>query len=109
MVFFLRAAVRARAGVFFRAAAAPLDPAAVLRAGAGAAARETRVTRDQLRRLSASSSPARVGCVLAIQNRSADRLERTLDTYAYQTLEPIDKVLVDYGSGADHSGRPAAS
>jgi glycosyltransferase involved in cell wall biosynthesis len=44
---------------------------------------------------------AAVGCVLAIRNRPAEVLERTLQTYAYQTLQPADKVLLDYGSDAE--------
>ena len=52
-----------------------------------------------------SPSPAeaevRLGCVLAIQNRSPERLERALQTYAYQSIRAADKVLVDYGSAAD--------
>ncbi len=41
-----------------------------------------------------------LGCVLAIQNRSVDVLVRTLQTYEYQTLQPSDRVLLDYGSAA---------
>jgi hypothetical protein len=41
---------------------------------------------------------APLGCVLAIRDRPAQVLERTLQTYAYQTLAPCDKVLLDYGS-----------
>jgi hypothetical protein len=44
-----------------------------------------------------------VACVLAIQNRPGEYLERTLRTYAYQTFRPVDKVLLDYGSGAGFS------
>lgn len=40
----------------------------------------------------------RLGCVLAVQNRPAEVLERTLQSYAFQTLQPADKVLVDFGS-----------
>lgn len=43
-------------------------------------------------------SSVHLGCVLAIQNRPAEYLERTLETYAFQTRQPVDKVLVDYGS-----------
>jgi predicted glycosyltransferase involved in capsule biosynthesis len=39
-----------------------------------------------------------LGCVLAVRNRPAEYLERTLQTYAYQTLQPVDKFLLDYGS-----------
>lgn len=39
-----------------------------------------------------------LGCVLAVQNRPIEYLLRTLQTYAYQTVHPKDKVLVDYGS-----------
>jgi GT2 family glycosyltransferase len=35
---------------------------------------------------------------LAVQNRPAEYLERTLETYVYQSLRPADRVLVDYGS-----------
>jgi SAM-dependent methyltransferase len=43
-------------------------------------------------------SGSNLGCVLAIRDRSPDSLERTLQTYIYQTIEPCDKVLFDYGS-----------
>jgi predicted SAM-dependent methyltransferase len=36
--------------------------------------------------------------VLAIRDRPAQVLERTLSTYAYQSVQPADKVLLDYGS-----------
>jgi glycosyltransferase involved in cell wall biosynthesis len=39
-----------------------------------------------------------LGCVLAIQDRAPEMLERTLQTYAYQSVQPADKVLLDYGS-----------
>ena len=44
------------------------------------------------------AKPAALGCVLAVRDRPADYLERTLQTYAYQTLRPLDLVLLDYGS-----------
>jgi hypothetical protein len=46
---------------------------------------------------------AAVGCVLAVRDRPAEILERTLQSYAYQTLQPADRVLLDYGSDADHA------
>lgn len=39
-----------------------------------------------------------LGCVLAVQNRPMDVLERTLQTYAFQTVSAADYLLVDYGS-----------
>jgi len=44
-----------------------------------------------------------LGCVLAIQDRPAESLERTLETYAYQSFQPADRVLVDYGSEQAHA------
>lgn len=41
---------------------------------------------------------AKLGCVLAVQNRPVEYLLRTLRTYRYQTRCPDDQVLVDYGS-----------
>jgi SAM-dependent methyltransferase len=41
-----------------------------------------------------------LGCVLAVRDRPADVLERTLQTYAFQSPPPLDKVLLDYGSAA---------
>ncbi len=46
---------------------------------------------------------AAVGCVLAVRDRPADCLERTLQTYVYQTVQPADRVLLDYGSDAAHA------
>ncbi|MCC7424297.1 MAG: glycosyltransferase [Planctomycetaceae bacterium] len=43
----------------------------------------------------------RLGCVLAVHDRPADVLERTLQTYAFQSPPPADKVLVDFGSRPD--------
>lgn len=45
--------------------------------------------------------PVTLGCVLAIQDRPVAILERTLQTYAFQTFEAADRVLVDYGSRAE--------
>lgn len=39
-----------------------------------------------------------LGCVLAVQNRPAVVLERTFQTYAFQSLAAHDRVLLDYGS-----------
>lgn len=39
-----------------------------------------------------------LGCVLAIQDRPGECLERTFQTYDYQSVQPSDKVLLDYGS-----------
>lgn len=39
-----------------------------------------------------------LGCVLAIRNRPLQVLERTLQTYASQSVQPLDRVLLDYGS-----------
>jgi hypothetical protein len=50
------------------------------------------------RRDANGDNDAKLGCVLAIQNRPAEYLERTLRTYAYQTQPILDKVLLDYGS-----------
>lgn len=53
---------------------------------------------------SSSSLPAsetgsvRIGCVLAVQDRPADVLERTLQTYAFQVPAAAHKILVDFGS-----------
>ncbi|MBL8799297.1 MAG: glycosyltransferase [Planctomycetia bacterium] len=40
----------------------------------------------------------RLGCVLAVQDRPPEMLERTLQTYAYQSGPAADRVLLDYGS-----------
>jgi O-antigen biosynthesis protein len=48
----------------------------------------------------AGGRSAALGCVLAVRDRSPVSLERTLQTYAYQTIRPTDKVLLDYGSTA---------
>jgi len=39
-----------------------------------------------------------LGCILAIRNRPAECLERTLQTYTFQQVQPGDKLLLDYGS-----------
>jgi 2-polyprenyl-3-methyl-5-hydroxy-6-metoxy-1,4-benzoquinol methylase len=44
-----------------------------------------------------------LGCVLAVRDRPVEYLERTLQTYAYQSLQPVDRVLLDYGSDASVS------
>jgi SAM-dependent methyltransferase len=44
---------------------------------------------------------SKLGCVLAIRDRPAAVLERSLQTYAYQSLQPADRVLLDHGSQAD--------
>lgn len=54
---------------------------------------------------SAAVSAPRLGCVLAIQNRPAEVLERTLQTYAVQSLRPVDRVLVDFGSRTELAER----
>lgn len=46
---------------------------------------------------------SRLGCVLAIRDRPLAHLARTLQTFAYQILQPLDQVLVDYGSAPDLS------
>jgi glycosyltransferase involved in cell wall biosynthesis len=51
----------------------------------------------------APGATASVGCVLAVRNRPTKVLERGLQTYAYQTLQSADKLLLDYGSDADHA------
>ncbi|HEX4614011.1 MAG TPA: glycosyltransferase [Urbifossiella sp.] len=43
-------------------------------------------------------TPQPVGCVLAVQDRAADLVERTLRSYAWQSHAPADRVLVDYDS-----------
>jgi hypothetical protein len=48
-----------------------------------------------------TSESTPLGCVLAVQNRSAEYLERTFQTYRYQTYQPVDKVLLDYGSAEE--------
>ncbi len=45
----------------------------------------------------------RVGCVLAVRDRSPEVLERTLQTYQWQTVPAADRVLVDYGSEPGHA------
>jgi 2-polyprenyl-3-methyl-5-hydroxy-6-metoxy-1,4-benzoquinol methylase len=42
-----------------------------------------------------------IGCILAIRNRPAHYLERTFQTFAFQTVRPADQVLLDYGSDAE--------
>jgi SAM-dependent methyltransferase len=42
--------------------------------------------------------PGKLGCVLAVRDRPVALLERTLQTYVYQTRQADDKVLIDYGS-----------
>ncbi|AMV24179.1 D-inositol 3-phosphate glycosyltransferase [Gemmata sp. SH-PL17] len=44
-----------------------------------------------------------VGCVLAVRDRPAGVLERTLQTYQWQTAPAADRVLVDYGSEPAHA------
>ncbi len=39
-----------------------------------------------------------IGCVLAVQDRPPDTLERALQTYEFQLVKPDDRVLVDFGS-----------
>ncbi len=46
---------------------------------------------------------AHLGCVLAVRNKSGATLERTLQTYAFQSVQPIDRVLLDYGSDTSFS------
>ncbi len=49
-----------------------------------------------------SSQPV-LGCVIAVRDRPADLLTRTLQTYAWQTCAALDRVLLDYGSDAEHA------
>lgn len=49
-----------------------------------------------------------LGCVLAVRDRPAVMVERTLQSYAYQQFIPMDKVLVDYGSSPEYSTAYAA-
>ena len=42
-----------------------------------------------------------LGCVLAVQNRPASILERTFQTFAFQSYEAADRVLLDYGSSRE--------
>ncbi len=51
---------------------------------------------------------AGLGCVLAVRDRPAVVLERTFQTCAYQTVQPIDKVLLDFGSAAASTEEYAA-
>lgn len=51
---------------------------------------------------SAAPIAAELGCVLAIRNRPAEYLERTFQTFAYQTVKPADKLLLDWGSDELH-------
>jgi glycosyltransferase involved in cell wall biosynthesis len=44
-----------------------------------------------------------VGCVLAIRDRDLGALERTLQTYRWQTVGSVDQVLLDYGSAPEFS------
>lgn len=44
-----------------------------------------------------------LGCVLAIKNRPAIVLERTFQTFAFQSFLPADRVLLDYGSTSDQA------
>ncbi len=46
-----------------------------------------------------------IGCVLAVRNRSVEALERTLVSYANQSVRPIDQVLIDYGSDPEHRSK----
>jgi glycosyltransferase involved in cell wall biosynthesis len=57
-------------------------------------------TRPAAPSVTAAAPPttARIGCVLAVQDRPVEVLERTLQTYAYQTLKPADRVLLDFAS-----------
>lgn len=41
-----------------------------------------------------------LGCILAVRDRLPEVLERTFQTYTYQTFSAADRVLVDYGSEA---------
>ncbi|OWK38135.1 Exopolysaccharide biosynthesis glycosyltransferase EpsF [Fimbriiglobus ruber] len=48
---------------------------------------------------STDSAPLpKIGCVLAVRERPADQIERTLQTYRWQTYQPSDRVLLDFGS-----------
>jgi 2-polyprenyl-3-methyl-5-hydroxy-6-metoxy-1,4-benzoquinol methylase len=49
------------------------------------------------------ASDSGLGCILAIRNRPAEYLERTFQTFAFQTLRPVDQVLLDYGSDSDYA------
>jgi GT2 family glycosyltransferase/tetratricopeptide (TPR) repeat protein/2-polyprenyl-3-methyl-5-hydroxy-6-metoxy-1,4-benzoquinol methylase len=40
----------------------------------------------------------KLGCVLAVRDRPVEVVERTLQTYDFQTLQPFDKVLLHQGS-----------
>ncbi len=46
---------------------------------------------------------AAIGCVLAIRDRPPELLERTLQTYCWQTHRPVERVLLDYGSDSGHA------
>lgn len=40
----------------------------------------------------------RLGCVMSVRNRDPETLERTFQTFAYQTVSPVERLLLDFGS-----------
>jgi hypothetical protein len=42
-----------------------------------------------------------LGCVIALRDREPEYLTRALQTYDYQTVQPADKLVVDYGSSPE--------
>jgi GT2 family glycosyltransferase/tetratricopeptide (TPR) repeat protein/2-polyprenyl-3-methyl-5-hydroxy-6-metoxy-1,4-benzoquinol methylase len=45
----------------------------------------------------------KLGCVIAVRDRPPGDLERAFRTYAYQTLQPLDRVLLDQGSAEGYA------
>ncbi|MFQ5730914.1 MAG: glycosyltransferase, partial [Planctomycetaceae bacterium] len=56
------------------------------------------------RKMDRDGTEPRLGCVLAIRNRPADVLKRTLETYDFQSVTPHDRLLLDYGSDDESAG-----
>lgn len=58
---------------------------------------------DEMANAPAAGAEVRLGCILAVRDRAPEVLRRTLETYTYQSLKPIDCVLLDYGSRDDYA------
>lgn len=50
-----------------------------------------------------SRNTPNVGVILAIRDRAPGYLRRAFETYQYQSVQPVDRVLLDYGSQEPHA------
>ena len=79
---------------------------------AGTERKSHRVATGEVGRISNPSDEKRaldkvaVGCVLAIRDRSAEYLERALQTFAYQTLQPVIRRWSIMGVGRKRGSLP---